>query len=139
METTRAWNWPPATGLVSPARIRREKRVTGLKLPIITVDGLDCTIYDSVEDAELHLEPWLSDYASILVYDASGRRIELRSAATHVKLFLMSGAADQEGLRHALTEVLESIGGVKIDRSAPLNELIRRCREAGLEYRSKVD
>jgi hypothetical protein len=107
-----------------------------LKLPIIAIDGLDCVLYDSVEAAESHLEPGLSNNDFDRFYDARGRRIHLRVNGETVSLELFQPELDEsEQLKQGLHDALEAVLGARPSESTTLDELIESCRRAGFVYR----
>lgn len=88
-----------------------------MKLPIIAIDGLDCVLYDSVEDAESHLEPWLSKHDFDRFYDARGRRIHLRANGDTVSLELFQpDLHESEQLKQGLRDALAAVQGTRPGR-----------------------
>jgi hypothetical protein len=78
--------------------------------PFFVVDGLDVTVYASLEDVEQTLEPEDVVAGGLAVYDAEGRMLELKKSAWRVRAFLGGPEATQ---RDRLEESLRAFLGAR--------------------------
>jgi hypothetical protein len=76
--------------------------------PIIAWEPNDMSVYDTVKEAETHLEPWMCEFTSI--FDRQGRQLVLEEGhgwrAMNKLREVEPGKADEAGLRQALVQYL---------------------------------
>ena len=111
-----------------------------LQPPLIIADGLDVTMYASVEEAELHLESDVVESGEFIGFDAEGRA--LRIDASGVRVVITAGeprSVDRERLETLLRECLEGRGWIQPHSMGhSLQELIQVGMQAGLSYRDQT-
>lgn len=117
--------------------------VMRISLPIVVVDnsGVDISIYPSIEDAELHLEPIDVKNGEYRAYDAAGRVLALGVVKKRIRRSwgLVNMGVEQvlvrqaeekpthcEELRAALIAFLDSVGiGVESSHPEGIDQLIQ--------------
>jgi len=105
-----------------------------IELPIILLEGLDCTLYRSLAEAELDLEPWYVNDRLAEMYDAAGRKVRMSTDGASVRIQPSEAEpTHQEELRRRLHEVLTAVDKSPAD-SSTLKDLIELCEKAGLVY-----
>jgi hypothetical protein len=79
--------------------------------PIIAWEPNDMSVYETIKEAETHLEPWMCEFTRI--FDRQGQRLvlEVGQGWRMNKLCeIEPGKADEAGLRQALLQFLAAVG-----------------------------
>lgn len=88
--------------------------MNNLKLPVFVIEGGDVSVYTSVKDAEIDIEPIDVKTGGLTAYDAEGRLLELETNHWRVSIALAEnepGHADE--LEAALREFLVAVNDPK--------------------------
>jgi|MudIll2142460700_1097286.scaffolds.fasta_scaffold195532_2 hypothetical protein len=114
-----------------------------LKFPLFVIDGLDVSLYNSIEALEQQLEG--IDVANNIYksYDAEGRLLKLRAIGAKQGKFMVSvgyvhieEAEDIPGHNKELSEALRAhinAVGHSVDDNTELKELVRICARRQME------
>jgi hypothetical protein len=111
-----------------------------LQPPLIIAEGLDVTMYDSIEEAELHLEADIVETSEFIGYDAAGRPLRIDTEGERVVITPGEpSSAHRERLETLLRECLEAMGWIRPrPMGYSLPELIQVGMQAGLSYRDQT-
>jgi hypothetical protein len=102
-----------------------------LVLPILIAEGLDISIFQSIETALQALEPWWVEEKLGSVYDAQGRHITLKAENHRVGILMWEAEPTHAGeLTSLLRDFLKfSNNPSGIDLNCDLPCLITECRK----------
>ena len=116
-----------------------EGLVTIPRLPIFVIEGLDVSVYSSVDDAQRSLEPWWIKEDRGDVYDAEGRLMQGEAGRIRVTLSLSEEyPAHAEELENALRAYLRAIGSpAGNDQECKLLCLVDACSKIALADQRK--
>ena len=103
--------------------------MSNLKLPIFVIEGGDVSVYLSVNEAEIDIEPIDAKSGGLMAYDAEGRLLRFETNHWRVSIGLAEDepghAAELEAaLREFLIAVEDSIGS---DPACDLPCLVEEC------------
>lgn len=100
--------------------------------PFVVAEGLDISIFSSLEDAQSWLEPWWVEEKRGRVYDSQGRLLQLEADSAHVRISLGESepahAAELESLLRSFLQATSMVEG--FDKDCGLPCLVEVCRKA---------